>query len=163
MADTWQTAYVALGSNLGDSHSFLEAATTHIDALACTAVRLRSHRLHSKALTLRGRFERQPDYLNQVLAVETQLPVLDFFDALCAIELKLGRQRGEKWAPRTIDIDLLLFGKMTLSTPRLTIPHPEMQRRRFVLEPLREIAPGLVFPNGWTPDTALAALPADSP
>ncbi len=163
MVDTWQTAYVGLGSNLGDRRSFLKTAATHIDALALTSVRMRSQVLQSKALTVPGRFEQQPDYLNQVLAVETQLGVLAFFDALCAIEENLGRQRSEKWAPRTIDIDLLLFGTLTLSTPRLTVPHPEMQRRRFVLEPLLELAPTLVLPDGRHLRTALDALSADSP
>lgn len=88
----------------------------------------------------------QPWFLNCAVALQTELKAEDFLDEIMAIEREMGRQRSQPKGPRTLDIDILLFGKAVLRTPRLTIPHPAMHERRFVLEPLAEIAPDMQHP-----------------
>lgn len=85
-------------------------------------------------------------YLNAAARVDTTLPVQDFFDLLRRIESDLGRTRAQHWGPRTIDLDLLLFDDLVLHNPELTVPHPRLHERRFVLEPLAEIAPEVIHP-----------------
>lgn len=86
-------------------------------------------------------------YLNAAARVDTTLPVQEFFDLLLRIESDLGRIRTQRWGPRTIDLDLLLFDDLVLHIPELTVPHPHMHERRFVLEPLAEIAPDALHPR----------------
>lgn len=90
----------------------------------------------------------QPDYVNAVMAVETALAPLALLDALQALETAFGRVRhGERWGPRTLDLDILLYGSEILATDRLTVPHPGLAEREFVLYPLQEIAPDLNIPG----------------
>ncbi len=137
-------AYVALGSNLGDSRQQLLDA---IDALA---------NLPYSRLLARSRLYRtppwgmldQPDFLNAVVVLETPLEPHDLLDALLEIEREAGRQRGgERWGPRKLDLDLLHVAGKTISDERLTLPHPHIAERAFVLLPLNELAPDLDIPG----------------
>jgi 2-amino-4-hydroxy-6-hydroxymethyldihydropteridine diphosphokinase len=90
----------------------------------------------------------QPWFLNLVAEVQTDLRPLELLDLVLIVEQGLGRVRTQRWGPRTIDIDILLYGDLAMTTAALVIPHPEMTRRRFVLEPLIEIAPDVRLPGG---------------
>ena len=90
----------------------------------------------------------QPSFLNAVVRGQTELPPLDLLDAIQSIENKLGRVRTQHWGPRAIDIDLLLYGSDVIDEPRLTVPHPYMSQRGFVLRPLADLAAGLTLPDG---------------
>jgi 2-amino-4-hydroxy-6-hydroxymethyldihydropteridine diphosphokinase len=107
----------------------------------------------------------QPKYLNQVFAVETTLGPRALLDALLAVEKSLGRERsGEKWGPRFIDLDLVLYGDRVVDEPGLTVPHPHLHERRFVLAPLAELAPEVCHPVlRKTVRELLEALPAGTP
>ena len=102
-----------------------------------------------------------PDFINAVAAIDTTLAPLALLDALQALETRHGRERPYKNAPRTLDLDLLLYGATAMDTPRLCLPHPRMHQRAFVLAPLGELAPELVLPQG--PLQALLAQLADQP
>jgi 2-amino-4-hydroxy-6-hydroxymethyldihydropteridine diphosphokinase len=137
-------AYLGLGANLGDRERTLRAA---IDALAA------EDGIEILAVsTLRDTepvgVGEQPRYLNGVAALETTLPARELLDRLLEIEQRFGRARvaGEH-GPRTLDLDLLLYGDEQIDQPGLSVPHPRLHERRFVLEPLAEVAPGLVVPG----------------
>lgn len=134
-------AYLLLGSNLGDSEKYLS------DALGLISLRLGKISA-SSALYCTAAWGRhnQPDFLNQVVALETRLSPNSLLDGILAIEIELGRERNEKWGSRKIDIDILLFDSQTIAQPDLKIPHPFLHERRFCLEPLCEIAPDLIHP-----------------
>lgn len=100
----------------------------------------------------------QPDFLNAAAMIETKLGPDEFLDHLLGVELAMGRVRDIRWGPRVIDLDILLFGDVEMDSPGLTIPHPRMAERAFVLAPLSEIAPDLALPDGRSPSEALAAL-----
>lgn len=140
-------AVLALGSNLGDRATALAEAVRRIadvpgvELLAASAVR------ESVALTPSGPDPEAPAYLNSVVAIETLLEPLELLDAVNAIETDLGRVRGERWADRTLDIDIIVFGELQLQSPRLTIPHPRAAERDFVIEPWLEIEPDAVIPG----------------
>lgn len=104
----------------------------------------------------------QPSFYNQALELETDLSPIDLLHLLLAIEKKLGRHRDEKYGPRTIDIDILLYGDQICNDPQLRIPHPELQNRRFALTPLAEIGPGLVHPVFQKSITELLAICTDT-
>ena len=89
----------------------------------------------------------QPRFVNAAARVETSLTPRDLLDVLLAVERELGRERDERWGPRTIDLDLLLYGDESLDEPGLTLPHPRLHERRFALEPLAELDPALVVPG----------------
>ena len=140
---------IALGSNLGDRAATLDAA---IDALAAApGVELvRPQRVAIDAPGGRRDGER-PEFLNGAALVETSRDAVDLLALLQQIESQLGRERHERWGDRTLDLDLLLFGDAVVDTPTLTVPHPRMSFRRFVLEPAVEIAGTMVHPTiGWT-------------
>ncbi len=141
------TAYVALGANLGDALAALRWAVQGLDGLPLSRV-LRVSSLYKTApldtdssveVAAPGR-----DYLNAVAALQTGLSAPALLDALQALELQAGRQRPYRNAPRTLDLDVLLYGSAQIGSSRLTVPHPRMTQRAFVLVPLAEIAPELV-------------------
>lgn len=133
--------YLLTGGNLGHPQAVLQAAKEAI-ALQCGAVVTASSVYRTAAW---GK-EDQPDFLNQVLLVHTPLSAFELLQRVQQIELKAGRQRVEKYGPRLLDIDILLFNNDIINTPHLQVPHPQMANRRFVLVPLAEIAPQVVHP-----------------
>ena len=136
------TAYIALGSNLGDRTAALRAALQLLDETGGVRVR----RVSSFHETEPEGGPPQPEFLNAVAEIETSLSPDILLERLQKIETQLGRVRTVRWGPRTIDLDILLFDDTVMKTPRLTIPHPLMHRRRFVLAPLCEIAPDVRHP-----------------
>ncbi|MDQ4049371.1 MAG: 2-amino-4-hydroxy-6-hydroxymethyldihydropteridine diphosphokinase [Actinomycetota bacterium] len=144
-------AHLGLGSNVGDRLRSLRAARLELARHGVEVVAASS--VYETAA--QGALPEQPDFLNACLAVETELSLEQLLDACKAVERDLGRERGgERHGPRPIDVDLLLAGKLTRRGGRLTVPHPEITARRFVLEPLLELDPCLTLPDG----TALAPL-----
>lgn len=139
-------AYIALGSNLNNPVKQVQNALRFIADIEKTQLIAESS-LHETAPL--GPQD-QPNYINQVIAVETQLTPHALLQALLAIEKSMGRVRDVRWGPRIIDCDILLFGREIIATDDLVIPHPEMTKRAFVLYPLAEIAPDLVLPSGET-------------
>lgn len=135
-------AYVGLGSNLADPARQVETALQELDGLPHTRLVKRSSLYRTKPVG----YADQPDFINAVAQLETGLPAERLLDELQALEARHGRERSFPNAPRTLDLDLLLFGKLVLRTDRLTVPHPRMKERAFVLDPLREIAPDLELP-----------------
>ncbi|MBZ5655532.1 MAG: 2-amino-4-hydroxy-6-hydroxymethyldihydropteridine diphosphokinase [Acidobacteriia bacterium] len=136
-----ELVYLSLGSNVGDRAANLRAA---IERLAeAGTVRARSVFYETEPVDFRD----QPWFLNCVIALETSKPPRDLLAHALAIEEGMGRQRTRDKGPRTIDIDILLFGDRVIDEPGLKIPHPAMHERRFVLEPLAEIAPGVLHPT----------------
>jgi 2-amino-4-hydroxy-6-hydroxymethyldihydropteridine diphosphokinase len=155
-------ACIGLGANLGDARATLRAAVAALATLPGTTLLQVSHLYRSAPVDAQG-----PDYLNAVAAVETTLTPGVLLQALQAIERAHGRERPFRNAPRTLDLDLLLHGDAVLSTPELTLPHPRLHERRFVLAPLLELAPDLQHPllgplQAWLPrvvDQAVQRLP----
>jgi 2-amino-4-hydroxy-6-hydroxymethyldihydropteridine diphosphokinase len=147
-------AYIGLGANLGERDRTIAAALHSLDADDRTSV------LHSTAPieTDPVGYEDQPRFLNAVARLETTHSARELLELLLATERDLGRIRdgGPRYGPRTIDLDLLLFGGETVDEPGLRIPHPRLQERRFVLEPLMELDPALIVP-GKGPVAALLA------
>jgi len=136
-------AYIGLGSNLADPQAQLQRAFTELAQLLHSQLLARSSLYRSTPMGPPD----QPDYLNAVAALETTLPPLDLLAQLQALETAHQRVRGERWGPRTLDLDLLLYADQTIDLPTLTVPHPGLCERNFVLYPLAEIAPGLVIPG----------------
>ncbi|MDP1653722.1 MAG: 2-amino-4-hydroxy-6-hydroxymethyldihydropteridine diphosphokinase [Rhodocyclaceae bacterium] len=139
-------AYVALGANLGDPVATVRAAFAALHGIAGTRFLTASALYRSAPVGLRN----QPDFINAVAALEVDPAVLSaptFLERLFAIEAAFGRVRSVKNAPRTLDLDLLMFGAEHLDLPGLTLPHPRMTERAFVLAPLGEIAPELHIPG----------------
>lgn len=150
------TTLVALGANLGDRAGNLERALRLLDRPPALRVAARSRWFQTSPV---GGPRGQPAFLNGAARVETSLTPLQMLAALGEIETQLGRQRDQRWAPRHVDLDLLLFDDLVLRLPRLELPHPRMAFRRFVLEPAAEVAPDLVHPViGWTIQRLLAHL-----
>ena len=147
-------AYIGLGSNLGDRLATLRAAVQRIAALG-------------RIIDISGLYEtepigylEQPPFLNAVVALETELAPHELLCALLGIERDLGRERSFPNAPRTLDLDLLLVDDVTLETAALTLPHPRLRERAFVLVPLAELAPDMVPPgSGETVRELMRALP----
>ena len=140
MATEAVTAYLGLGSNLGDRQANLD------QALEFLGQRMRIKKISSIYDSEPVGNIEQPRYLNLVCEVTTNLPPMALLALGKGIENKLGRWGGPSGSPRTIDIDILLYGDEVMETPELTIPHPRMTKRAFVLVPLVEIAPGVVHP-----------------
>ncbi len=133
--------YLLLGSNMGNSQELLADAIHQIEKQ--TGKLIRSSALYSTAAW--GNTN-QPDFLNQIIVIETKLSAHETLKSILAIEKKMGRIRTVKNAPRIIDIDILFFNKEIIRLPDLIVPHPEIQNRRFVLIPLNEIAPAFIHP-----------------
>jgi len=131
------TIYLALGSNLGDRGATIAAALDAVGKLPGTRVLKVSRLVETEPV---GGPPGQGPFLNGAAAIETDLTPEDLLAALKRIERDLGRTEGPRWSPRPIDLDILLCGDLVLDTPGLTIPHPRLRDRRFVLEPLAEIA-----------------------
>jgi 2-amino-4-hydroxy-6-hydroxymethyldihydropteridine diphosphokinase len=145
--------YVGLGSNLGDRESMITRAADLIDALRLSTIRE----------TEPWGYEDQPAFLNAVAEVETDLAPRLFLGRLLDVEAGLGRERsGPRWGPRTIDLDLLLYGDLAVDEPGLTVPHPRLTERLFVLEPLAELAASRKIPGNGTVSEALAGLQSRS-
>lgn len=153
-----QRAWIGLGSNLGDPLAQLQRAVSALSSLPDSTLAAVSDAYRNPALTLPGSAP-QPDYLNAVAALDTLLEPLALLDALQAIENEQGRVREQRWGARTLDLDLLLLGDLILDTPRLLLPHPAIPQRLFVLQPLIDLAPELILPDGRTIRTLLAACP----
>ena len=138
-------AYVGLGANIGPREATLLRAVDRIAAVPGIEVL----ELSSFRETAPVGVTDQPDFLNGALAVETTLSPRELLDALLAVERELGRVRedGRRWGPRTIDLDLLLYGDETLHDDGLEVPHPRLHERRFALEPLAELEPELEIPG----------------
>jgi 2-amino-4-hydroxy-6-hydroxymethyldihydropteridine diphosphokinase len=149
------TSYIGLGSNLGDREAFLRRAVDllraepEIDVTAVSSVR------ETDPVGLVD----QPRFLNAVARIETDLAPQELLDRMLAAERELGRRRdGPRFGPRTIDLDLLLYGDEEIDEPGLVVPHPRLAERRFVLEPLYELDPGLVVPGRGRVSDLLSAL-----
>jgi 2-amino-4-hydroxy-6-hydroxymethyldihydropteridine diphosphokinase len=148
-------AYVGLGANLGDRAAMLRTAVEQLRAepgvqvVAVSAVR------ETEPVGVTD----QPRFLNAAAAVETQLSARDLLDRLLALERRLGRTReGQRFGPRTIDLDLLLYGEEQIDQPGLHVPHPRLHERLFALEPLAELDPELVVPGHGPVAVAIARI-----
>lgn len=135
-------AFIGLGANLGDRGAALQQALASLAGLPQTQVRRVSSLYRSAPVDADG-----PDYLNAVAELATGLPPEELLQSLRAIEAAAGRERSYRNAPRTLDLDILLYGDASIATPDLTVPHARMGERAFVLLPLSEIAPGRVTPG----------------
>ncbi len=134
-------AALALGSNLGDSRAILETALETLDKTPGIALLSRSHWYQTAPVG-----PPQPDYINGCALLLVQVTPQQLLETLLAVEAQFGRVRKERWGPRTLDLDLLLFDNLILDAPALQLPHPRMRERPFVLVPLAEIAPDWIEP-----------------
>jgi len=130
-------AYIGLGSNLGDRRAMIAGALEHLRPRRVSAV------VETEPV---GRTD-QPRFLNAVAELETELPAAELLDRLLDVERGLGRVRVDRWGPRVIDLDLLLYGDEQLQSESLSVPHPELHRRRFILEGLAELCPDRSIPG----------------
>ena len=152
------TAYVGIGSNLDGPAAHVIRAFDDLSRLPQTSLVARSPLYKSPPMGPQG----QPDFINAVAALETRLEARALMRALLGIEMHHGRRRdGTRWGPRSLDLDLLLYGDTVSHTPELVLPHPGMHERAFVLYPLADIAPGLTIPGSGTVEE-LRARQADA-
>lgn len=148
-------AYVGLGSNLGDREATLRVALEQLAAEPGIQLVAVSRVRETEPVGVLD----QPRFLNAAAAVETELPPRELLERLLGIERRLGRARsGPRFGPRTIDLDLLLYGDEAVDEPGLEVPHPRLHERAFVLEPLAELDPGLVVPGRGPVSALLAGL-----
>lgn len=160
-------AWIGLGSNLADPHRQLDAAVEALAALPDTRVAGRSPRYWTEPV---GDPD-QPDFLNAVVALDTTMDAAGLLSAMQRIERERGRRRAvdRRWGPRTLDLDLLVFGDAHFESQHLTVPHPRIAERAFVLRPLADLAPDLAVPGRGTVSAMLAAVscagvkPAEAP
>jgi 2-amino-4-hydroxy-6-hydroxymethyldihydropteridine diphosphokinase len=138
------TAYVAVGANLGDAIQTVRASMDALEQLPVTCGMGRSRLYRTAPFEAQG-----PDFINAVVCLETRLSAPELLDALQALENQAGRLRPYLNAPRTLDLDLLLYGEARMDSPRLTFPHPRMWERAFVLYPLADLAPEWVTRAHW--------------
>lgn len=156
MSSAIHHAYIGLGSNLDGPAQRVEQAIDALARLPVTQLVAASPRYASKPVGPQD----QPDFINAVACVSTRLSPLALLDQLQALEQHQRRQRQRHWGPRTLDLDLLLFDNLTLDLPRLTLPHPAMHERAFVLVPLADIAPS-TLPDGTHLAELLATIDHD--
>lgn len=138
----WNKGYISMGTNVGDKAFNIGKALKKIGKLENTKITKVSSLLDTEPFGILD----QDRFLNGVLEIETLLSAKELLDKLLRIEMEMGRVRLEKWGPRVIDLDILIFGSEILETEKLAVPHPWMTERMFVLEPLAEIAPNLIHP-----------------
>jgi 2-amino-4-hydroxy-6-hydroxymethyldihydropteridine diphosphokinase len=151
-----RTAYLGLGSNVGDRLANLLAAVDLLDRHELIDVMARSSVYETEPV---GELLDQPDFYNAVIAVDTDLAPRDLLASCKRVERELGRtQGGPRHGPRPIDVDLLAIDDLVVADEDLVVPHPELSHRRFVLTPLQELAPEFTLTDGRTPEQALAAL-----
>lgn len=150
-----ERVFIGLGSNLNNPVQQVTQALAELADLPQTRLLKSSSLYRSDPIGPQD----QPDFINAVALLETQLAPHALLDALQALEQAHRRQRLQHWGPRTLDLDILLFGQQHLQTDRLNIPHPYAYERNFVLWPLAEIAPELIFPDGRHLKTLLAQCP----
>jgi 2-amino-4-hydroxy-6-hydroxymethyldihydropteridine diphosphokinase len=143
MTALWRPAYVAVGSNLNSPRERVAEACERIASLPATRLEMRSRIYLSRPMGPKD----QPDYINAVVGLLTQLTARELLDALLDIERGMGRQRKERWGPRLIDLDLIWMVGAAIAEPGLTLPHPGVSMRNFVLYPLDDIAPTLDIPG----------------
>lgn len=136
------TAYIALGSNLGDREENLRTALKHLEAKGVRVVRVSTF-IETEPYGVTD----QPGFINAVCQVATELPPLELLRLLLSIEQEMGRVRLRRWGERNIDLDLLLYEDAVLESEELILPHPDMHNRDFVLLPLAELAPEVVHPK----------------
>ena len=149
-------AFVGLGANLGDVETTLAEAVWAIDGLPQTSVRRQSSWYRSPPWGVGD----QPEFTNGVLELQTRMVAGELMQRLLEIELRFGRVRdpAKRWGPRTLDLDLLLYGEQSIDDPGLRVPHPGLHERGFVLLPLAEIAPGLDIPGHGPVESLLARV-----
>ena len=135
-------AFVGLGANLGDARATLAAASDELARLPRTVLRTVSPLYRSAPIDATG-----PDFINAVALIDTELSASALLAELQRIEAAFGRVRPYRNAPRTLDLDLLLYGDERIDTPQLTVPHPRLHQRAFVLRPLADVAPAAVIPG----------------
>lgn len=145
-------AYIALGANLGDPVANVRAALDALDAIPGTHLKAVSSLYRTEPVGLKE----QPDFINAVAVLETEQSPQPMLTALFEIERKFGRQRSVPNAARTLDLDLLMHGDAVSDDPALTLPHPRMCHRSFVLKPLAEVAPGVEIPGHGKVESLLA-------
>jgi 2-amino-4-hydroxy-6-hydroxymethyldihydropteridine diphosphokinase len=143
MNPLWRPAYVGLGSNLDSPRERVLEAIERMKALAVTRLELRSHLYLTRPLGPQD----QPDFVNAAVGLLTQLTARDLLGGLLDIERSMGRNRQERWGPRVIDLDLLWLVDAVIDEPGLTVPHPGVSTRNFVLYPLADIAPMIKIPG----------------
>jgi 2-amino-4-hydroxy-6-hydroxymethyldihydropteridine diphosphokinase len=148
---TAERVFVGLGANLGDAVHSVRAALLQLGVLPRTVVVAASSLYRSAPLDAAG-----PDYVNAVAELRTELEPDELLAQLQALEQRFGRQRPHRNAPRTLDLDLLYFGERRIVSPALSVPHPRLHERAFVLAPLSELAPGLPCPGGLDVAQSLA-------
>ncbi|OOQ56881.1 2-amino-4-hydroxy-6-hydroxymethyldihydropteridine diphosphokinase [Mucilaginibacter pedocola] len=135
------TVFLLLGTNLGNRQMFLQQAIESIEKQIAPVQQVSSiYETQSWGKT------DEPDYLNQVVMLQTNMPARQVLTTILDIEAQMGRKREVKWGARTIDIDILFYGSEVIEEEGLVVPHPQLQNRRFTLEPLAEIAPAFVHP-----------------
>jgi 2-amino-4-hydroxy-6-hydroxymethyldihydropteridine diphosphokinase len=151
-----EMAYVGIGSNIGNRRKTIAAALEQLRAEEAVELVAVSSLLETEPVG----YEDQPRFLNGAAALKTNLSPRDLLGRLLDIERRLGRVRGEgpRFGPRTIDLDLLLYGDETVDEPGLTVPHPRLAERRFALEPLAELDPALAIPGHGPVQALLAGL-----
>jgi 2-amino-4-hydroxy-6-hydroxymethyldihydropteridine diphosphokinase len=132
-----------LGANLGDARAALNAALAALDDVPGTRLTARSALYRTAPVGVTG----QPDFINAVASIDTELSAPNLLEELLKLELQHGRTREFHRAPRTLDLDLLLYGDESVSEPGLTVPHPRLHERRFALEPLLDLDPALTIPG----------------
>ena len=151
---TTQRAWVGLGGNVGDAVATIRAALDALDQLPDTRLLARSRLYRTPAWG----FEAQADFVNAVALLETSLDPRALLERMLDVERSFGRERRERWGPRILDLDLLLYGEAVIAEPGLHVPHPHLHQRAFALLPLLDVTPEAVIPGQGRARDALSAL-----